>query len=74
MRKTPHLEHVGRAYSELSPLNPNTPPPNSASSTSTCGAAHRDAASGYGSLFPFGFFRHSFNKGGNSLQVLTTFT
>lgn len=62
MRRTPKLEHVGRAYSEMSPLNPS-------SSTRSSGASQgRRDSSGYGSIFPFGFFRHSFEK--TALQVL----
>lgn len=74
MRKTtPKLGQVGRAYSELSPLNPASTSNNAAgSSTSTAGntQGHRGSISGYGSLFPFGFLRNSFSKPSSSLQVL----
>ncbi|XP_001360437.3 kinase D-interacting substrate of 220 kDa isoform X9 [Drosophila pseudoobscura] len=54
MKRTPKLHEVGRAYSEMSPLNPDSPPAPVAST------------SGYGSIFPFGLLRGSFGRGGNA--------
>lgn len=70
MRRTPKLGQVGRAYSEMSPLNPTTASANTSSSTSQ---GQRDSGSGYGSLFPFSFLRNSFSKPGSSLQVYIFF-
>lgn len=67
MVRTPKLDQLGRAYSEMSPLNP----PLSAHSTATTSSAghERHDSGGYGSIFPFGFFRNSFGRSGNSMQV-----
>lgn len=75
-RNVPKLSQVGRAYSELSPLNPSTSSAAAAASTvpanssaGSQGQGHRDSVSGYGSIFTFGFLRSSFSKSGSSLQV-----
>lgn len=73
MRKTtPKLGQVGRAYSEMSPLNPASTSNAAASSSSNTNNSqgHRGSITGYGSLFPFGFLRNSFSKPSSSLQVL----
>lgn len=66
MVRTPKLQQVGRAYSEMSPLNPPTSP-NSGPTTSS--GRERHDSGGYGSIFPFGFFRSSFGRSNNSVQV-----
>lgn len=72
MKRTPKLGNVGRAYSEMSPLNPTSS--TSAANTSVTSQGqpaqgHRDSIGGYGSIFTFGFLRSSFSKSGSSLQV-----
>lgn len=74
MRKTPKLGQVGRAYSEMSPLNPTSSNARATNSSATSAGptaqGHRGSLSSYGSLFPFGFLRNSFSKAGGSSQVL----
>ncbi|XP_053965954.1 kinase D-interacting substrate of 220 kDa B isoform X2 [Anastrepha ludens] len=69
-RTAPRLSHMGRAFSEMSPLNP-------ASTTSCRGAGttihfRRDSGH-YGNIFPFGFLRTSLQKTGNSMQHLNRY-
>lgn len=67
MRRTPKLQLVGRAYSEMSPLNPDSL--TDSPTTSSAGQDRRGDQSGYGSIFPFGLLRGSFGRGGNASQV-----
>jgi len=67
MRRTPKLHLVGRAYSEMSPLNPDPLP--ESPTTSNAGQDRRGEQGGYGSMFPFGLLRGSFGRGGNANQV-----
>ncbi|KAI8036819.1 hypothetical protein M5D96_010129 [Drosophila gunungcola] len=67
MRRTPKLHLVGRAYSEMSPLNPDPLP--DTPTTSGAGQDRRVDQSGYGSIFPFGLLRGSFGRGGNPSQA-----
>ncbi|EDX08050.1 GD11584 [Drosophila simulans] len=68
MRRTPKLQLVGRAYSEMSPLNPD--PLTDSPTTSSAGQDRRGDQSGYGSIFPFGLLRGSFGRGGNASQYI----
>ncbi|XP_034480045.1 kinase D-interacting substrate of 220 kDa isoform X5 [Drosophila innubila] len=70
MGRTPKLEQLGRSQSEMSPLNP----PLSANSIATTSSGHeRNDSGGYGSIFPFGFFRSSFGRGGTSVQNINRY-
>ncbi|XP_013108255.2 kinase D-interacting substrate of 220 kDa isoform X10 [Stomoxys calcitrans] len=73
MKRTPKLSQVGRAYSEMSPLNPSTSSAANISAGSSQGHGQRDPVGGYGSIFTFGFLRNSFSKSGTSLQNLNRF-
>lgn len=68
MRRTPKLHLVGKAYSEMSPLNPD-PLQDSPTTSSAAQTDRRADQGGYGSIFPFGLLRGSFGRGGNSIQV-----
>lgn len=68
MKRTPKLQFVGRAYSEMSPLNPDNM--QESPTTSHAGQDRRIDQGGYGSIFPFGLLRNSFGRGGgNPIQV-----
>lgn len=69
MVRTPKLDQLGRAYSEMSPLNPPLSAHSTATTSSAAGGHERRDSGGYGSIFPFGFFRSSFGRSGNSIQV-----
>ncbi|EDW74024.1 uncharacterized protein Dwil_GK21595 [Drosophila willistoni] len=76
MGRTPKLNLVGRAYSEMSPLNPSPspPPPVATTSSGIAGGQHeRHDSGGYGSIFPFGFLRGSFGRSGNSIQNINRY-
>ncbi|XP_017040817.1 kinase D-interacting substrate of 220 kDa isoform X3 [Drosophila ficusphila] len=71
MRRTPKLQLVGRAYSEMSPLNPD--PLQDSPTTSAAGQDRRVDQGGYGSIFPFGLLRGSFGRGGNPSQNINRY-
>nr|XP_016928710.1 kinase D-interacting substrate of 220 kDa isoform X5 [Drosophila suzukii] len=71
MRRTPKLHLVGRAYSEMSPLNPDPLP--ESPTTSNAGQDRRGEQGGYGSMFPFGLLRGSFGRGGNANQNINRY-
>ncbi|XP_017960470.1 kinase D-interacting substrate of 220 kDa isoform X3 [Drosophila navojoa] len=70
MVRTPKLDQLGRAYSEMSPLNPSSPPTSAATTSS---GRERHDSGGYGSIFPFGFFRSSFGRSNNSVQNINRY-
>ncbi|XP_064544338.1 kinase D-interacting substrate of 220 kDa isoform X5 [Drosophila montana] len=70
MGRTPKLEQLGRAYSEMSPLNP---PLSAHSNATTSTGIERNDSGGYGSIFPFGFFRSSFGRSSNSVQNINRY-
>lgn len=71
-RTPPRLVQMGRAFSEMSPLNPASASPSSRSASSAAAGValqiRRDSGN-YGSMFPFGFLRLSLQKTGSSIQV-----
>ncbi|CAD7014309.1 unnamed protein product [Ceratitis capitata] len=67
-RPPPRLMQVGRAFSEMSPLNPSTASSSCRGATSTALQLRRDSGQ-YGSIFPFGFLRLSLQKAGSSMQA-----
>ncbi|XP_039956625.1 kinase D-interacting substrate of 220 kDa isoform X6 [Bactrocera tryoni] len=75
-RTPPRLMQMGRAFSEMSPLNPASASPSCRSpSSAAAGAAlqiRRDSGN-YGSIFPFGFLRLSLQKSGSSIQHLNRY-
>ncbi|XP_017838266.1 kinase D-interacting substrate of 220 kDa isoform X2 [Drosophila busckii] len=74
MSRTPKLNQLGRAFSEMSPLNPPLPTAHS-SATAAATSSHEQRDSGnYGSIFPFGLFRNSFGRsGGSSAQNINRY-
>ncbi|XP_032590955.1 kinase D-interacting substrate of 220 kDa isoform X1 [Drosophila grimshawi] len=72
MSRTPKLNQLGRAYSEMSPLNPPLSAHSTTPPTTSSGHERHDSA-GYGSIFPFGFFRSSFGRSGNSIQNINRY-
>ncbi|EDV36140.2 uncharacterized protein Dana_GF12810, isoform B [Drosophila ananassae] len=72
MRRTPKLHLVGKAYSEMSPLNPD-PLQDSPTTSSAAQTDRRADQGGYGSIFPFGLLRGSFGRGGNSIQNINRY-
>ncbi|XP_017033343.1 kinase D-interacting substrate of 220 kDa isoform X6 [Drosophila kikkawai] len=72
MKRTPKLHLVGRAYSEMSPLNPDSL--QESPTTSNAGQDRRIDQGGYGSIFPFGLLRNSFGRGGgNPMQNINRY-